>query len=233
MNLPIVILAGGLATRLRPLTNSTPKSLINIAGKPFIVHQIEYLKSQNITDIIICIGYLGDKIEMLLGDGRSYGVNIKYSNDGDQLLGTGGALLKALKYVHNDFILIYGDSFLPINFNNVINYYLNSNSRALMTVYKNNNNLEISNVIFDGKIVKEYNKIINNTKMCYIDYGLSIFNKELFINFNYKLPYDLSSFISEISKLGFLIGYEIYDRYYEIGSHFGIKETSKYLEKRN
>ena len=117
--LPVVILAGGLATRMMPITEKIPKSLIEVAGKPFIIHQLEYLKAQGVGKIVICLGHFGEMIQALVGDGSRFGLNIEYSFDGALLLGTGGAIKKSLHLLPKDFFVVYGDSFLPINYKNI------------------------------------------------------------------------------------------------------------------
>jgi MurNAc alpha-1-phosphate uridylyltransferase len=146
--LPVVILAGGLATRMKPITEKIPKSLIEVNGKPFILHQLDYLKSQGIQNIVLCIGHLGHMIKSLIGDGKALGLNIQYSLDGDKLLGTGGAIKKALPLLSKDFFVLYGDSFLPIDYKNVEDAYVSSKKNALITVIKNNNQWDKSNVEF-------------------------------------------------------------------------------------
>ena len=111
--LPVAILSGGLATRLRPITEKIPKALVEVAGKPFILWQLAYLKSQGVNKVVICTGYLGEMIEKMVGNGRDIGLEVIYSRDGPHLLGTGGALKQALPFLGDAFFVLYGDSFLP------------------------------------------------------------------------------------------------------------------------
>ena len=106
MNLPVAILAGGLATRLRPITENIPKALVDVAGKPFIMHQLEYLKKQKLTQVVLCLGYLGEQVEVVVGNGSSIGLDVRYSSDGPTLLGTGGCLKKALPMLGEHFLYI-------------------------------------------------------------------------------------------------------------------------------
>ncbi len=225
----LVLLAGGLATRLRPITEKIPKSLITVAGQPFILHQLALLKSQGVKNIIICTGYLGDMIEKLIGDGSSLDLNIKYSYDGDTLLGTGGSIKKALPFLDEIFFVMYGDSYLDINFYEIADYFLADNKLGLMTVYKNHNQHDKSNVIFDNNKIIEYNKICFNNQMKYIDYGLNIFRKKVFNSFYNQEIFDLSLIHHKLIKEDELIGFEVQKRFYEIGSVEGIKETEDYL----
>ena len=136
MNLPVAILAGGLATRLRPITEKIPKALVDVAGKPFIMHQLEYLKKQKLTQVVLCLGYLGEQVEVVVGNGSSIGLDVRYSSDGPTLLGTGGCLKKALPMLGEHFFVYYGDSYLPIDFRAVEHAFLACNKPGLMTVLK-------------------------------------------------------------------------------------------------
>ena len=227
--LPVAILAGGLATRLRPITENIPKALIEIAGEPFICHQLRYLKQQGIDSIVLCIGYLGEMIEAIVGDGSQFGVQINYSLDGPKLLGTGGAIKAALPLLGKDFFIFYGDSYLPIDFKAVEKSYLLSKNLGLMTVLKNENQWDRSNVIFRNGALIEYNKEVIKPNMSYIDYGLGILNADVFSKYLEGDVLDLSVIYNQLSLKGELFGYEVFERFYEIGSHQGIIETEKYL----
>jgi len=172
--LPIAILAGGIATRLRPITEKIPKALVPVAGEPFIKRQLGYLRSQGIDRAVLCVGYLGDQIEAVVGDGRSLGMEVRYSFDGERLLGTGGALRRALPLLGEAFFVLYGDSFLPIDFGEVENAFHASGKPALMTVLRNGNRWDKSNVLFVGGNLEEYNKRAPRPEMEHIDYGLSV-----------------------------------------------------------
>ena len=229
--LPVVILAGGLATRMKPITEKIPKSLIEVNSKPFILHQLDYLKSQGIQNIVLCIGHLGHMIESLIGDGKVLGLNIQYSLDGNKLLGTGGAIKKALPLLSKDFFVLYGDSFLPIYYKDVEDAYVSSKKNALITVIKNNNQWDKSNVEFASGTLIEYNKHHPNERMHYIDYGLSILNQSIFDAYHQNESFDLSDLYHKLSLHDHLAGFETFDRFYEIGSQNGLKETEIYLSK--
>lgn len=229
---PVAILAGGLATRLRPMTETIPKALIEIAGEPFIFHQLRYLKEQGITSVVLCIGYLGEMIQERIGDGSEFGVRASYSFDGPKLLGTGGAIKAALPLLGENFYIFYGDSYLPINFNSVKNAYLASRKLGLMTVLKNDNQWDKSNVIFQNKCLIEYNKEVIKPNMTYIDYGLGILSAQVFEGYAGAETFDLSKVYNDLSLKNQLYGYEIFERFYEIGSHQGILETEDYLTSR-
>lgn len=226
---PVAILAGGLATRLRPITETVPKALVDVAGKPFIIRQLSYLREQGISQVVLCIGYLGDMIRDLVGSGESFGLKVSYSEDGRDLLGTGGALAKAIPLLGDDFFVLYGDSFLPVSFSSVQEAYEKSERPALITVLRNLNQWDKSNVLFVGGQLLEYNKRTPRAEMTYIDYGLGIVASSVFKQRVAGHPFDLADVYQDMSVQGLLAGLEVYERFYEIGSHTGLKETEDYF----
>ena len=158
MSLPVVILAGGLATRLRPMTEKIPKALVEVAGRPFLEHQIALLKRNAIAEVILCVGYLGEMIEERYGDGDAFGVRIRYSFDGPQLLGTGGAIKKASAFLPDAFFVLYGDSYLPVDYQAVAAAFHEAGKPALMTVFANSDAWDTSNVWFDQGSIRLYSK---------------------------------------------------------------------------
>ena len=227
--LPVVILAGGMATRLRPLTEKIPKSMIQVARRPFIEHQLLFLKEQGVSRVVICIGYLGEMIKGFVGSGSRYGLNITYVEDGDFPLGTGGAIMKALPVLKEEFFILYGDSFLPISFHRVHEAYVKSKTLGLMTIYRNKGQLDKSNVqILDGGLI-DYDKNIENVSMDYIDYGLSVINPSAFAEFKNDVVFDLAVVFQSLSKLNQLRGYEVFERFYEIGSISGLSDAEKFF----
>jgi MurNAc alpha-1-phosphate uridylyltransferase len=231
---PVAILAGGLATRLRPITETIPKALVDVAGKPFIVRQLEYLQAQGVRDVALCVGYLGEMIQDVVGTGERFGLQVRYSFDGSELLGTGGALKKALPVLGDHFFVLYGDSYLPVVFSAVQDAYVQSGRPALMTVLKNGDRWDKSNVLFvDGQLV-EYNKRAPRPKMAYIDYGLGLVSANVFDTCPIDSPFDLADVYKDLSVKGQLAGLEVHQRFYEIGSHSGLKEAEEYfLTKEN
>jgi len=230
--MPVCILAGGLATRLRPITEKIPKSLVEVAGEPFIFHQLRYLRGQNVTDVVLCIGYLGEMIENLVGDGASFGLSVKYSPDGPHLLGTGGAVRQALPMLGQSFFILYGDSYLPIDFSNVETAFASSGKQGLMTVLLNGDRWDKSNVLFrDGQLI-EYNKRQPTADMKYIDYGLGILQAKTLEAHAPGEPFDIADLYHELSLAGQLAGYEVEERFYEIGSHSGLEEAETYLSEK-
>ena len=228
---PVLILAGGLATRLRPITETIPKALIEIAGQPFIFHQLRYLRSQGISRVIISAGYLGEMIEALVGNGAQFDLELSFVHDGPKLLGTGGAIKKALPLLDNNFFVQYGDSFLPVNFQQIQSAFLNAEKPALMTVLKNDNQWDKSNVIFDGKELIDYNKESYKPQMNYIDYGLGVLTQGVFEGYPNGEAFDLAAVYNGLSSKRLLAGFEVNERFYEIGSLSGIEQTSAFLMK--
>ncbi|QFY44477.1 NTP transferase domain-containing protein [Candidatus Methylospira mobilis] len=230
--LPVAILAGGLATRLRPITETIPKALVDVAGEPFIIRQLRYLRAQGLQRIVLCIGYLGEMIQAIVGDGSKFGLDITYSPDGPVLLGTGGALKQALPLLGERFFVLYGDSFLPVAFAPIEQAFFASNKTALMTVLENGDRWDKSNVLYrEGELV-EYNKHAPKPDMAYIDYGLGVLAGKVLDSYPDGQAFDLAEVYHALSLDGQLAGYEVHERFYEIGSHNGLKETETYfLEK--
>jgi NDP-sugar pyrophosphorylase family protein len=175
---PVALLAGGLATRLRPITEKIPKLLVEVAGEPFFTHQIRLLKAAGLTRIVLCVGYLGEKIVELYGDGRTHGVEITDSFDGPKLLGTGGALIQALPQLGDAFYVLYGDSYLPVDYRAVGDAFIRSGHLGLMTVYRNLGRYDTSNVWFEGGEIRVYDKKNKRPEMQHIDYGLGVFGAQ-------------------------------------------------------
>jgi NDP-sugar pyrophosphorylase family protein len=231
-SLPVVILAGGLATRLRPLTDKIPKSLVEVAGRPFLEHQITLLRKNGISEIFLCVGYLGEMIEELFGNGEQFGIQIIYSYDGDKLLGTGGAIKKVLPMLPEDFFVLYGDSYLPIDYQAVATHFRASGKPALMTVFRNNDAWDRSNVWFEEGNIRRYSKTERLPQMRYIDYGLTACNQPIFENYPADEPFDLAIVLEKLSQRGELAGYEVHQRFYEVGSHEGLEDLDRLLRGR-
>lgn len=227
--LPVAILAGGLATRLRPITETIPKALVDVAGEPFICRQLDYLHAQGVHRVILCIGYLGEMIQKVVGDGSKFGLEVSYSPDGPVLLGTGGALKQALPLLGDQFFVLYGDSFLPVDFESIERAFVDSKKAALMTVFKNDDRWDKSNVLFrEGKLV-EYNKHLPRQDMTFIDYGLGVLTIHTLDVYTVGQAFDLAEVYHALSLKGQLAGYEVRERFYEIGSHSGLKEAETFF----
>jgi NDP-sugar pyrophosphorylase family protein len=229
-DLHVAILAGGLATRLRPLTETVPKVLLTVAGRPFLHYQLDALRRQNIRHIVICAGFLGEMIQEQFGDGHAYGVDIRYSFDTPALLGTGGAIRLALPLLGDPFFVLYGDSFLPIDYDAVAQAFLRSGKQALMTVYRNHNQWDISNIEFQDDEIRAYDKKHRTASMAFIDYGLSMYRAEVFQPYPASVELDLSDVVKDLLARKALAGYEAQKRFYEIGSFSGIDDFTRALE---
>lgn len=227
--LPVAILAGGMATRLRPITEKIPKLLVEVAGEPFFSHQLRLLKKQGLTKIVLCVGYLGDMIVDLYGDGAQWGVQIDYSFDGEKLLGTGGALIQALPKLGEAFYTLYGDSYLPVSYLDAGRAFLASGKLGLMTVFENREAYDASNVWFEHDAIKIYSKKQRHPEMRHIDYGLGVFRAGAFDAYPRDVVVDLATVQADLVARGELAGYEVKQRFYEIGSHAGLNELDHLL----
>ena len=230
MKLPVAILAGGLASRLRPITETIPKALVEVAGKPFILRQLDYLRGQGISRVVLCVGFLGEQIKAVVGDGAACGLSVSYSQDWPTLMGTGGALRQALPLLDSQFLVLYGDSYLPIDFASVERAFLNSGKPALMTVQRNADQWDKSNVLFVDNVIVEYNKRAPKPSMRHIDYGLGAMSAQVLADENTTGPFDLADTYHRLSLSGQLAGYEVHERFYEIGSHKGLAEAADYFK---
>jgi len=226
---PVAILAGGLATRLRPLTETIPKALVDINGEPFIAHQVRLLASNRIDQVVICAGYLGEMIQDSVGDGSQFGLRVSFSFDGPRLCGTAGAIKKALPSLGHCFFVLYGDSYLPCRYHAIQNEFEKSGRPALMTVFHNDSRWDRSNVeLSDGHIVA-YDKQKQTSRMRHIDYGLGVFHRSAFELVPEGTVCDLAKLYQDLLARGELAALEVRERFYEIGSFEGLEETRRYL----
>jgi NDP-sugar pyrophosphorylase family protein len=230
-NIPVAILAGGLATRLRPITEKIPKSLVPVAGRPILAHQLEMLHAQGIRRAVLCIGFLGEKIQREFGD-EAFGVKLDYSFDGEKLLGTGGAIKRALPKLGEEFFILYGDSYLPIPYTPVADFFQRSGKPGLMTVYRNEGLYDTSNVVFADGEIKIYNKKAKLPEMRHIDYGLSLFKSSVFERFPADEKFDLADVMQQLVHEKQLAGYEVPERFYEMGSPAGLAELEALLQSK-
>ena len=228
-----VIMAGGLATRLRPLTNDIPKSLISIKGKPFLQFQIELLTHYGIKEIVLCAGYKGKKIESYFGNGNKFGVKIIYSYEKDRLLGTGGALKLAESYLARRFFLIWGDSYVRLNYKEMYDFHLKNSDDFDVTIaiFYNIRNYDKSNVIYERGRIKKYEKN-SKDEMKYIDAGIMVFNKKTLKKIPSGKVFQIEGLLHKLAKEEKLKPFLIKKRYYEIGSLKGLSQFIKFV-KRN
>jgi N-acetyl-alpha-D-muramate 1-phosphate uridylyltransferase len=225
---PVAILAGGLATRMRPVAERIPKALFEVAGKPFIEHQLALLTREGVEHVVLCVGFLGEMVEAHIGDGARFGLSVSYSFDGERLLGTGGALRRALPMLGEDFFVLYGDSYLNIAYAPVQAAYRTSGLPALMTVFRNEGRWDTSNVVFDGQRIVLHDKRHRTEDMAFIDYGLGVVNSDIIRGWKDE-AFDLSDLYGSLAREGRLAGFEATTRFYEIGTPSGLAETDSHL----
>lgn len=232
-DIQVVILLGGLGTRLSDAGFNGPKAMIDIYGKPFFYYQLHLMKQYGLKNFVFCIGYKGDVIKSFFQDGHRFAVNIKYSCDGRGQLGTGGALRKALPLLKEDFMVIYGDSYMDVDYSELVYTYYrvkkDEGKKGLMAVFKNKNRYDTSNVIFKGGKLLKYDKQDISSDMEYIDYGISILNKNVVKKIPKGKYFDLSCLYRELVKKELISGYEAKKRFYEIGAPSSLHKTKKFI----
>jgi NDP-sugar pyrophosphorylase family protein len=238
-----VILAGGLATRMRPITETIPKALIPIAGVPFVDHQLDWMADHGVTDVVLSVGYRGDMLRQHIGDGTRWGLTVEVVDEGSVLRGTAGALRLALDrgVLEDAFLVTYGDSFLPIDFAPVWQDFLHGGAPALMTVFRNAGRWDSSNVIYGAGRVLLYDKHHRTRPAVdfdYIDYGLSAMKRTV-IEQLVPMPRtpddkaDLADLFHTLSRRGDLAGHEITERFFEIGSPAGLQDFEQWMNARS
>jgi MurNAc alpha-1-phosphate uridylyltransferase len=227
----VVILAGGLGTRIRSVAGDLPKALLPVAGKPFIEHQLDLLRMHKMMDILLCIGYQGEVLMKHLGDGSSFGVSIAYSQDPPAgLLGTGGALVRALPFLKESFLVLYGDSYLPTDYTAVGHAFRESSACAMMCVYKNDGKWDKSNVRLSGGKIVYYSKNADPAEADHIDYGLSGYRREVIESYsNQTLPFGADLIQQDLVGRGEMDAYVVHERFYEIGKPEGLAELDGLL----
>ncbi len=231
----VVVLMGGLGTRLKEYTKECPKSLVDVCGRPFFDYQLDLLTAWGFKKFVFLIGYRADMIEQHYGNGSDRGISIKYSYDGEKLLGTGGAVRRALDLLEDDFLLVYGDSFMDIDYAETLYRYFRekkNGARALMTVLRNNNRFDKSNVVMDGGRLVLYDKHDPTPEMDYIDYGVCMYERSLFADHPENEAFDIAGIQHELSVQGKMCAQIVTKRFYEIGSPASLAEFSGYVTKR-
>ncbi len=223
-------MTGGLATRLGDLTKNHPKSMVKVQGEPFLEYQLELLRRGGITNMVLCIGHMGEQIKSQFGDGEKWGINIKYSSE-DKPLGTAGALKKAEALLNDTFFTMYGDSYLFLDFSRIMSYFESQHKLALMTVYKNYDRYDKSNTVVEGNLVRKYSKKEKTEDMVYIDYGANIFRKEALEIIPESQYYSMDELFPRLIEMDELLAFEVKERFYEIGSPQGLNEFEEYIKR--
>ena len=236
--LTVAILAGGLATRLRPITETVPKSLIEVNGEPFIAHQLRLLKCKGVQRVVLCVGHLGELVQRVIGDGSALGLQIEYSFDGPVLLGTAGAIKNALAELGESFFVMYGDSYLPCDYAAIAQNFEAASSRSravlgMMTVFRNEGKWDTSNVEFEAGRILAYSKTNRTPRMDYIDYGLGVFRAQAFQGVQAGKACDLVELYTVLLERNQLAAFEVRERFYEIGSAAGLRETAEFLAAKS
>jgi NDP-sugar pyrophosphorylase family protein len=232
VTLPVAILAGGLATRLQPVTETIPKALVEVAGRPFAEHQADLLRREAVPRVVWLVGYRADQIQAALGDGGRWGIPFEYLRDGPELLGTGGAIRRALPRLGEAFFVMYGDSYLDCDFAAVEAAFHAGGRAGLMTVFQNEGRYDRSNVEFAGGRILRYDKAGSSPAMRHIDWGLGVFASRAFARYPEGARLDVARVYQDLLSDGDLAAFEVADRFYEIGSPSGLAETRAYLSSR-
>ena len=224
----MVILCGGLATRLGDLAKEIPKSMIDIDGIPFLEYQIENLKQNSIKDIVLCVGHLSEKIEEYFSNGSEFGVNIKYSQDGDKQLGPIGAVKNAEDMLDDLFFIMYGDTYLSVDFSRVYSFFMQKNKQGLMVIYKNHDKYDKSNISANSKMVTGYGE----KDAIYIDYGTSLLRKESLDSVPRNEMCSTGEFFSNLIKKNELLAFETKVRFYHIGNPEALEEFRNFIRSQ-
>ncbi|MDA0182388.1 sugar phosphate nucleotidyltransferase [Solirubrobacter phytolaccae] len=230
MSLPTVcILAGGIGSRLGEHVRAVPKPLVEVAGEPFLFHQLRLLRRHGAQQIVLCVAYLGETIVDAIGDGAEFGLEVGYSFDGPERIGTAGAVRQALPQLGPEFLVLYGDTYLRIDYADVVRVHRASGLPATMTVLRNQGRWDTSNATFDGRLVG-YDKHTPSPQAEWIDYGLAVVSERGFTSVEGE-PADLADVYAELSRRGELAGYEATERFFEIGTPEALAETSVFLQR--
>ena len=252
-DMQVVVLMGGLGTRLGEYTKECPKPLVEVEGKPFFDYSLKLFIHHGFRKFLFLIGYRAEMIEEYYGDGSKLGISISYCYDGKELLGTGGAVRRAYRLLEDDFLLVYGDSFMDIDYEETLYRYFEGKlrgMRALMTVLKNGNRFDRSNVIMDGSEIRLYDKMNMTPEMDYIDYGVCAYEKSLFRDEYLKdmvdipadgetngagmvnVKFDIALIQNRLSIEKKMAAHIVTKRFYEIGSPASLNEFRGYVRHR-
>lgn len=228
----IVIIAGGQATRLFPVTEKIPKSMVLINNKPFLEYQLELCKKNHIYNVVLCVGHFWKQIEKYFGDGSQFGMKILYSVERKKL-DTGGALKNAWPHLDDKFFVMYGDSYLDINWSELVNFHKKTGTKGTMTVYKNNWKIEPSKIILDktGRFIEEFNKDNPRKEMKYTEYGLNILSKDIISDIK-ELIFPIGRYFDCLIGQRQLSAYISTRRFYEIGCPKGLEDFREYIKEK-
>ncbi len=226
---PICILAGGLGSRLKDRVLEIPKPLLEVAGKPFLDHQLQLLAAGGAERVVLCVGYLGELIEREIGS-HAHGIAISYSYDGPELVGTLGAIRRAQPLLGERFMVLYGDTYLRIDYRAVSEAWLRSGYPAVMTVLRNDDRWEPSNAVLQDGMIERYDKEHHAPDMQWIDYGLGGLAAGALARVE-ESENDLSELYKVLAEHGELMGFEASERFYDIGTPSALAETEAFLKR--
>jgi NDP-sugar pyrophosphorylase family protein len=227
---PVCILAGGLGTRLGERGRGTPKALIPVAGEPFLFHQLRLLRSHGARRVVLCTGYLGDQIEAAVGGGQRFGLEVTCVHDGPQPAGTAGAVRNALPHLGEVFLVLYGDTYLRVDYRDVERTFRASGLPALMCVLENDDRWDRSNALYADGVVRRYDKQNPTPDMRWIDYGLAVLSPRA-LELGGGDASDLATMYSRLAERGLLAGYVASQRFYEIGTPEALRETDAFMTR--
>jgi len=214
------------------MTETVPKSLLEVNGEPFALHQLRLLRSKGIRRVVFCVGHLGKLIQRAIGRGAALGLQVDYSFDGPVLLGTAGAIRKALPKLGDSFFVMYGDSYLPCDYAAIARHFEAAGVLGMMTVLRNEGKWDTSNVEFDTGEIVAYSKTDRTPRMRYIDYGVGVFRAEAFQGLPARKTCDLAELYADLLQRKQLAAFEVGERFYEIGSPGGLQQTAEFLAAR-
>jgi MurNAc alpha-1-phosphate uridylyltransferase len=228
-----VVLAGGLATRMRPHTLTVPKSMLLVAGRPFVDWQLERLVAAGLRDVVMCVAHLGERIRAHVGDGAALGARVVWSEEGPTLLGTAGALRAALPLLHESFLVTYGDSYLPFDYADPLRILeASGDCDGVMAVFKNEGRWDTSNVVTDGAWVLRYEKNGRDPVFDHIDYGATALRREVIAALPSGEPAALDALQRDLAARKRLRASLAHERFFEIGSPEGLAELDRHLQKK-
>jgi len=229
--LQAAILAGGLGTRLRPITETVPKAMVPVLGRPFIDYEIDLLKAAGVVDFVICVGHLGGMIEQHLGDGGSLGVRIHYSYDGPRLLGPAGALRRAEKLLGETFFVTYGDAYLRAPYRRIMNALVGSGKLGLMTVYMNDNRHGASDIAVRGGMVINYDKTNRSRGFRWINFGVTALQRNALKLIPARRGCGEEEFYGSLIARRQLVAFPVTKRFYEVGTQPSLAEFGRFISR--
>jgi NDP-sugar pyrophosphorylase family protein len=226
----IAILCGGLGTRLLPITSKIPKALVEVNGEPFIFHQLRLLHARGFERVVLCTGYLGEMIDEAVGSGTNFDLDVSYSADGPENLGTAGAIRKALPLLGDAFFVTYGDTYLNCDYAQIFEAHRASGKLGLMTVCRSDDPAT-SNAEFEDGAILAYGKLTKTPRMGHTDYGVSVFRSSAFSGVEPGVVADMEGVFAQLLRNGELAGLEIPERFHEIGSPSALAETAVFIQQ--